>query len=121
MRSHLEVLRENIATARRKKGWSQNDLAKQLGISGPALSDNLSGDNVGIKKLKDIADKLDVSVQWLFTDHAAKPAENTADSERLAIISLVLSLDKKELPGVLSMLEDLTDSSLEKRKLPPHR
>ncbi|GHT02079.1 hypothetical protein AGMMS49525_04870 [Bacteroidia bacterium] len=49
----------------KERGWKVKDIAKELGITSPALSQNIVG-RVGVDRLKEIADVIGVHVTELF-------------------------------------------------------
>ena len=60
---------ERIKKLRIEKGWSQEELAKRCGYSGKSVisKTEASGDNISTKKIKRIADALDVPPAFLCT------------------------------------------------------
>lgn len=62
-------LNEKIITCRKQKGYSQEDLANQLGVSRQSVSKWETGESMpDINKLVSIAKVFDVTTDWLLTD-----------------------------------------------------
>jgi transcriptional regulator with XRE-family HTH domain len=116
MRNPADILRENVDAKLKEIGSNQTRLAAQMGKSQPALSKSLSGNNIGLEIVKDIADKLDVDVDWLFTDRSKKidDKKNISD-EKLAIISIVLALDEKDISALALFLRGIAPVDKNKR------
>ena len=89
----METLAERINTALQTKGLSVNALARQVGVSYPAMRKITKGETLNPKFLFEIAEALDVSVEWLKTGEG--PPENLSDGpsddhirfERLDVIA----------------------------------
>nr|DAO71256.1 MAG TPA: Repressor protein CI [Caudoviricetes sp.] len=89
----METLAERINTALQTKGLSVNALARQVGVSYPAMRKITKGETLNPKFLFEIAEALDVSVEWLKTGEG--PSENLSDGladdhirfERLDVIA----------------------------------
>ena len=63
----METLAERINTALQTKGLSVNALARQVGVSYPAMRKITKGETLNPKFLFEIAEALGVSVEWLKT------------------------------------------------------
>ncbi|ASP16782.1 Cro/Cl family transcriptional regulator [Neisseria sp. KEM232] len=89
----METLAERINTALQTKGLSVNALARQVGVSYPAMRKITKGETLNPKFLFEIAEALNVSVEWLKTGEG--PSENLSDGladdrirfERLDVIA----------------------------------
>ena len=89
----METLAERINTALQTKGLSVNALARQVGVSYPAMRKITKGETLNPKFLFEIAEALNVSVEWLKTGEG--PSENLSDDpsddhirfERLDVIA----------------------------------
>ena len=85
----METLAERINTALQTKGLSVNALARQVGVSYPAMRKITKGETLNPKFLFEIAEALNVSVEWLKTGEGA--SENLSDDhirfERLDVIA----------------------------------
>ena len=89
----METLAERINTALQTKGLSVSALARQVGVSYPAMRKITKGETLNPKFLFEIAEALDVSVEWLKTGEG--PSENLSDGladdrirfERLDVIA----------------------------------
>ena len=63
------ILAEKITLLRKKAGWSQEDLAEQLGVSRQSISKWESAQSVpDLKRILDIADCFGVSTDVLLKD-----------------------------------------------------
>ncbi len=117
MTEPLEIFKKNVKRRLEDLGLTQKDLGQRLGITTSSVSQYLGsqGKAPGLHLVFEWAHALECSPADLISEpQATKPAETSPDSERLAIISLIISLDEKELPGVLAMLDNLP---LQKQKL----
>ena len=89
----METLAERINTALQTKGLSVNALARQVGVSYPAMRKITKGETLNPKFLFEIAEALNVSVEWLKTGEGS--SENLSDDpsgdhirfERLDVIA----------------------------------
>ena len=89
----METLAERINTALQTKGLSVNALARQVGVSYPAMRKTTKGETLNPKFLFEIAEALNVSVEWLKTGEGS--SENLSDDpsgdhirfERLDVIA----------------------------------
>ena len=78
-------INEKIMTARKKAGMSQIDLADVMGVSRQSVSKWETGEaNPEITKLKQLADALNVSVDWLLSE---EDTEENASRERTETVS----------------------------------
>ncbi len=73
----METLAERINTALQTKGLSVNALARQVGVSYPAMRKITKGETLNPKFLFEIAEALNVSVEWLKTGEGS--SENLSD------------------------------------------
>ena len=110
-----EIFGKNAERRRKDLGLTQDELKNRLGAKSRSAVTMFTSDfhSPNLETVFKWAKALECSPADLISEES-KPIERTADSERLAIISLIISLDKEELSGVLAMLEEL--SSLEKPK-----
>jgi len=105
MRKPPEIFRENVKRRLLELDLTQNKLADQMGKSGAALSRNLSGDNIGLEIISELAERLEVTIPWLFTDHNRPPDFQPSEAEeRLAALSLIFGADKKKLGAIREVL-----------------
>ena len=89
----METLGSRIKTVMETKGMNANSLAMAVGVSRPAIAKILEGQVRHPKYLFEIAEALDVSVEWLKTGEG--PPENLSDGladdcirfERLDVIA----------------------------------
>jgi transcriptional regulator with XRE-family HTH domain len=72
-----------LGEALKKKGWSQGELARRIGLSQPAVSQLVSGKREPSNKVQsDIADALEVSIAWMLgRDEAPVAALTDAASD----------------------------------------
>ena len=73
----LDAIGERVATVRRRRGWTQQDLADQLGVSRNTISLVECGKNPnpGVQLVRDIAILGDVSMDWLIMGKEGADAE----------------------------------------------
>ena len=82
----METLAERINTALQTKGLSVNALARQVGVSYPAMKKITKGETLNPKFLFEIAEALNVSVEWLKTGEGS--SENLSDDLETARLDL---------------------------------
>lgn len=62
---------KNLARLRKLKGWTQTDLAMEVGVNQATISKAEKGDGgVSLKVYRDIAESLDVPLYQIFMDDA---------------------------------------------------
>ena len=89
----METLAERINTALQTKGLSVNALARQVGVSYPAMRKITKGETLNPKFLFEIAEALGVSVEWLKTGEGSSenlsddPSDDHIRFERLDVIA----------------------------------
>jgi hypothetical protein len=89
----METLAERINTALQTKGLSVNALARQVGVSYPAMRKITKGETLNPKFLFEIAEALNVSVEWLKTGEGSSenlsddPSDDHIRFERLDVIA----------------------------------
>ncbi len=89
----METLAERINIALQTKGLSVNALARQVGVSYPAMRKITKGETLNPKFLFEIAEALNVSVEWLKTGEGSSenlsddPSEDHIRFERLDVIA----------------------------------
>jgi transcriptional regulator with XRE-family HTH domain len=110
----MKSLGQNIRTLRRKKGWSQEDVAKQLDISIPAFSKIETGfTDINLSRLEQVAAIFEISVVQLLTlnDGNQEQSINTLDTLNKKLLSReaeVIDLQKK----VIELFEELRESKV---------
>ncbi len=83
---------DNLKAARNKKGLTQEDLAEALSVSRQAVSKWEQGDAYPeAEKMLSIAKKLNISLDWLFTEELASEGN--------------ISTQQKVPPGIVAGLE----------------
>ena len=82
----METLAERINTALQTKGLSVKALARQVGVSYPAMKKITKGETLNPKFLFEIAEALNVSVEWLKTGEGS--SENLSDDLETARLDL---------------------------------
>ena len=86
-------LADKIMAERKKKGWSQEELANQLGVSRQAVSKwESAGSTPDLQRILQLSDVFGVSTDYLLKDEA----ESDADQEGRESIRLVTMDDVKE-------------------------
>ena len=74
------TLGEKITEARKKKGMSQIDLADAMSVSRQSVSKWETGEsNPEISKLSQLAEVLDVSLDWLLSNDEDNTQKNSYD------------------------------------------
>jgi len=90
-----------ITALRKQKGWSQGDLANQIGASREAIGKYERNEATpSVETAKNIADIFDVSLDYLVGD-ATKPAFDKRMVERLQDFELLTEEDKNHLFALL--------------------
>ncbi len=92
---------ERLQEALKLRGWSQTDLANALSITPQAVQKWLNGGYPRMNRLKAIAEKIDVSEEWLITGVGSPFRDRKMRQEM-----------EKELNEIISELSDLNISSL---------
>ena len=78
-----------IAALRREKGWTQRELAAQLGVTDKAVSRWETGKGLpDISLLRPLSEALGVSVNELLSGEAIKPGQELAKSDALVLHTL---------------------------------
>jgi transcriptional regulator with XRE-family HTH domain len=105
----MKALGQNIRTLRHQKGWSQEDVARQLGISIPAFSKIETGiTDINLSRLEQVAGIFGLSAVQLLTLADGNVEQFTAEmdtvNEKLHIRETeVIGLQKK----VIELFEEL--------------
>lgn len=90
---YMSNIGQNIAAARRARGWSQGDLAIKAKVSQGTIGHLESGRNESSKKLPQIAAALGMTVEELVGGALPKPVQNVRAAEiglrRIPLISSV--------------------------------
>lgn len=81
----METLAERINTALQTKGLSVNALAQQVGVSYPAMRKITKGETLNPKFLYEIAEALNVSVEWLKTGHGSSELSDDLPNNRVRL------------------------------------
>lgn len=70
MTQETEHIGEKVREAREMRGWTQAELAERLGIDHTGVSHLEAGrtDNPTLKRIRRLADALDVTVKWLLDE-----------------------------------------------------
>ncbi|WP_118780327.1 helix-turn-helix domain-containing protein [Neisseria lactamica] len=80
----VETLAERITAVLKTKGISVNALARQVGVSYPAMRKITKGETLNPKFLFEIAEALDVPIEWLKTGRGAVDLPASAEMDTLA-------------------------------------
>lgn len=86
----MKTLAERINTALQTKGISVNALARQVGVSYPAMRKITKGETLNPKFLFEIADALDVPIEWLRTGRGEIDLPTSADNAKEPGVSFEL-------------------------------
>lgn len=97
MEAH-EIVAERVKSALKKKGWTQSDLAKELGITREAVNQAL-GRNIEIATLFKWASKLGVDPSEL----VGGPQERKPEAMAYAVLSS-FGLSQEKLSGIQAVL-----------------
>lgn len=116
----METLALRLTYAMEKLGFNPNSLAQKIGVTRPAMAKIVKGETLEPKKILEIANALDVDVQWLKTgegkapDFAKKMTELTActdeDVYRIDILNKTASggfgaIQSSDITEVVSAIE----------------
>lgn len=96
---HMEKLADRLRWARLQKGWTQKQLATQVGIKSSGTIGNLeNGSRTGTRKLSELAAALGVSAPWLAcVDNAPATSDAAFAPQPCAPASAVLLLDQQQM------------------------
>lgn len=100
------IIAERLRTARQMAGLSQGQVAKELGLHRPSVSETEAGRRrVSAEELGRLSDLYKVNVGWL-----AGEGRGDEQSERVELAARELAkLDKKDLDRVLKLLSALRE------------
>ena len=105
----METLAERINTALQIKRLSVNALARQVGVSYPAMRKITKGETLNPKFLFEIAEALGVSVEWLKTGEGSPEDSDDLETARLDLYDVAASCGGGHLnadyPELLHSLE----------------
>lgn len=106
-----------IKELRIKKGLSQADMAKKIGMQSPQLSKYENGEHTpSLEKVIKIAKVLGVSVGYLVGESVAEMPEIPNNHELHVIVSLAAGLDKSRRRKLLADALELTQASEQNEK-----
>lgn len=105
----MKFLGKKIKAMRKKRGFSQGELAEMVGIATAHLSRLETGRyKPGIEVLKKLGDSLQVSVDYLLSDSDEDFGEVSIQDETFAErIRLLNSLNKKDREAVIHIVDAL--------------
>jgi len=107
-------LPEKIKTLRKKKGWSQAEFGRYLGIHGGHISRLETGMfNPSVDLLKKIADVFQVSADYLLSEHDEMSEVRLEDQIFAEKIQLLNTLEGKDKEVVMHII----DTILTKKKM----
>ena len=108
-------LAKKIKNFRKKKGWSQEELAKRININSAHLSRLENGKYLpSIDLLKKLSEIFEVSTDYLLSDTNEEAKEIKIEDETLANrIKLLNSLDGKDKETIINVI----DAILTKKKM----
>lgn len=109
---------DKILTLRKERGWSQQQLAKRIGTSGPIVGRYERGEMVpSVEVAKKLADTFAVTLDYLVDDTGrAAEIKDKAMLNRLMEIEALEQEDKKTIVHVLDSL--LRDAKAKKAYAP---
>ena len=110
-REALMPMGEKIQALRNTKGWSQEDLAKKLGTTGPNVSrwENDHG-SPSVESLKELSKLFEVSVDYfLFEDAPPRPSVGFNDPELAEQFCQIDQLDEVSRTAVKRIIKPLSD------------
>ena len=97
----MQTLGKKIRLLRHQKSWSQEDVAKQLGISIPAFSKIETGiTDINLSRLEQISKLFEMTVVQLLNTHGAEDQENY--NSQYAIKKNYNYLVENEFPKIIS-------------------
>ena len=97
---------ERIIRLRKDKGWSQNELAKMLGTSGPIIGRYERNEMVpSVEVAKKLADAFETTLDYL-VDETGKQAE-IKDKAMLNRVVEIEHLDQEDKTTVLRVIDSL--------------
>ncbi len=97
---------ERIIRLRKEKGWSQNDLAKMLGTSGPIIGRYERNEMVpSVEVAKKLADAFETTLDYL-VDETGKQAE-IKDKAMLNRVVEIEHLDQEDKNTILRVIDSL--------------
>lgn len=97
------MLARRLEELRLRWGLTKKEMAQRLGISFPYLSEIITGKKMGMRKIVDFAERLDVSIEWLTGEQILIPlvAEVTAGGPfQLQENDYLEFFDITHLPGI---------------------
>ena len=97
---------KRILELRKQKGWSQPDIAKKIGTSGPIIGRYERGEmNPSIEVAKKFADTFGVTLDYLIADHdVPNILQNKTMLERWKAIDTLPAKDREQILSVLDSL-----------------
>ncbi len=100
------AISDKIQTLRKRHGWSQQELAKKIGTSGPIVGRYERGEMTpSVEVAKKLADTFDVTLDFL-VDDTGKTAE-IKDKAMLNRIMEIQSLDTEDQKTIVHVLDSL--------------
>jgi len=94
-------LKDRLQYALDRKGWSQTDLGNALGLTPQAIQKWLNGGGIRQNRLKEVAEVLGVSYQWLFTGTGIMVDGVTIEGVKTDIYKEISDMSVTELLDVL--------------------
>lgn len=97
---------ERLIRLRKEKGWSQNELAKMIGTSGPIIGRYERGEMVpSVEVAKKLADAFETTLDYL-VDETGKQAE-IKDKAMLNRVVEIEHLDQEDKNTILRVIDSL--------------
>ena len=102
------VLGQRIKQLRKEAGWSQGELGERIGTDSQRVSRYENGRiTPSVDALVRIAEALDVSVDYLLIDDAARRPLHVADADLAARLADLAELSEDDRASLLHMLDAL--------------
>jgi transcriptional regulator with XRE-family HTH domain len=109
---------DKIQTLRKEHGWSQQQLAKKVGTSGPIVGRYERGEMTpSVEVAKKLADTFDVTLDFL-VDDTGKSAE-IKDKAMLNRIMEIQALDTEDQKTIVHVLDSLLRDAKAKKAYAP--
>jgi transcriptional regulator with XRE-family HTH domain len=97
---------DKILTLRKQKGWSQQQLAKQIGTSGPIIGRYERGEMTpSVEVAKKLADSFGITLDYL-VDDTGRFAE-IKDKAMLKRLTQIEQLDQEEKKTIVQVIDSL--------------
>jgi transcriptional regulator with XRE-family HTH domain len=110
---------DKIQTLRKQQGWSQQQLAKKIGTSGPIIGRYERGEMTpSVEVAKKLADTFDVTLDYLVDDTGK--ATEIKDKAMLQRIMDIQALDTEDQKTIVYVLDSLLRDAKAKKAYASH-